>query len=528
MKPSLWRRALASVGLQPLAKREQFAGAKISRLMNTWARYPLSADRELEQDFRILRGRARDTARNNPFGKRFVRACRAHIVGHCGVKLEPTVTFANGEPYETLNDTIEEAWEDWAKPQHCTTNKRLGWVGLQRLVVSEWASCGEALVVIRYGKQYKYGFALQPIDADRLDDQFSLARDARKGQNEVRFGVELDEAGAPVAYHILDHHPADISSIAAREQFRRRIPAEQVIHLYRDDERVELTRGVPDLAIALRDLRHLDGFQEAALIKMRTAAAAMGFITTKGPDAEPTTPEEGLEFAAEAGMIRELGMGQEFQGWDPSEPATSYPEFVKAILRSIASGLGISYNQLANDLSDANYSSMRVGRAEEQETWKELQSWFIAQFCERVYDVWIRMAVLSGAVPAASQGSRDITAHEFTGRRWAAVDPVKEVEAYERRVALGIDSRKNIAAQEGGDFYETIDDLTEEEAYAESHGIDIGPPRAGGVTGNGPNPTEDAADAASANAAGSGRGRVGEPRRGRQPHPDFAVVRSAR
>ena len=527
---SLLDRALGIVGLQrakPVpATRNAFVGAASSRLLNDWVRQPLSADREIEVDLVRLKGRARDLVRNNPYAKRFVRMCRAHIVGPAGVQMHPCNEFANGRPYDAVNEAIEEAWEDWSKPKHASANGRLSWLGLQRLAVSEWATSGEALFLIRYDRAYQYGMALQPIDADRLDVTWNRARNPRTGEAEIRMGVEMAEDGRPLAYHILDVHPADIGSMAARAQYRRRIPAEQVIHLFKNDERVEQTRGVPELAIAMRDLRHLDGFQEAALVQARTSAAAMGFIVTKSPDGDTTEPDEGLEFSAEAGVIRELGVGQEFQSWDPNQPSETYGGFVKAVLRGIAAGLGASYAMMANDLSDANYSSMRVGRAEEQETWQELQGWFIDQFCERVFEAWYPAAVLSGALVLPLSERRTFDDHDWTPRRWASVDPVKDIEADERRVALGVDSRKRIAARDGLNLWDVMEDLAEEQEYSASLKLTITPAKSAGGLPNGE--ANQPADAGAGNDAGAGSGGDGDASGGGRANPHLAVVRAAR
>lgn len=522
----LWSRLRAAFSREaPAPARRHFDGGAVTRLTMDWVRSPLSADRELDRDFVRLRARTRDLTRNNGYGKRFLRMARAHIVGPKGVQLRPSVRMGDGM-HETANDAIAAAWKDWGRPEHASASGRLSWIGLQRLAVSEWASCGEALFLVRYDRAAKYGLWLQPIDADRLDYEFCQKADARTGALEIRHGVELTDAGRPVAYHILDVHPSEIGSSFGRQQARRRIPAEQVIHLYLNDDRVELTRGVPPLAVAMTDLRHLGGFQEAALVQARTAAAAMGFITTKSPDGDVTEPTEGLEFAAESGVIRELGIGQEFQSWDPNQPSDTYAGFVKAVLRGIGAGLGTSYAMLANDLSDANYSSMKVGRDEEQQTWQELQGWFIDLFCERVYAAWLPSAILSGALQVTMSQTRDIAARSWIPRRWASVDPVKDIEADERRVALGVSSRQQIAARDGDDLWDIIEQIADEEAYAAEEGVNIGPPRTAGGSPPNEDPNNPAGDASNDDAS-RGRGRTGHTRRRRRAHPDLTVVRNA-
>ena len=526
--PSRFRRVLEALRTpaDPPARRNVFTGAAVNRLTMDWVRSPLAADKEVEYDLVRLKGRARDLVKNQPYARRWVQMARSHIVGPKGVLLRPEVTYVNGKRHDPANEAIEYAWGEWSRPQHASANGRLSWLGLQRLAVSEWATAGEALILIRYGRQYRFGMALQPIDADRLDDQFSRAANSRTGELAVRMGVEVDDIGTPVAYHILDVHPSLVGSTFARAQARRRIPADQVIHLYANDERVEQSRGVPPLATAMRDLRHADGFQEAALVKMRTAAAAMGFIVTKDANGDTTEPTEGLEFAGEAGVFRELGLNQEVQSWDPKEPATSFGEFMKAILRSVAASLGVSYASMANDLEAANYSSMRVGRAEEQETWMERQTWFIDQFCERVFAAWFPAAVLSGALDITLSESRDMTAHRWIPRRWASVDPVKDVEADERRVALGVLSRQTIAGRDGDDLWEEMERLAEEQDEADRLSLNIDPPRtAGGAKPNDGTQGAAGAQASDGSHGGTGRGRAAGG--GGRSDPGLAVVRSA-
>jgi lambda family phage portal protein len=525
-RKSLRTRVAEWIAPKRVSQRNVFNGAAVNRLTLDWIRSPLSADKELEGDFIRLRGRVRDLARNNAYAKRFIRMARAHVVGPKGVQLRPAVTFANGKPYDAINDGILAAWRDWHRPEHASASGRLSWLGVQRLAMSEWATCGEALALLRYGREYKYGLAVQPVDADRLDETYMRARNARTGEPEIRSGVEISDTGRPLAYHILQVHPSEIGSSFGRAQARQRMPADQVIHLYTNDERVDLTRGVPPLAVAMRDLRQLDGFQEAALVQARTAAAAMGFIVTKGEDGDTTEPTEGLEFAAETGVVRELGRGQEFQSWDPNQPSDTYAGFCKAVLRGIAAGLGASYAMMANDLSDANYSSMRVGRAEEQETWQELQGWFVDQFVDRVYAAWLPSAILSGKLVLPLSEARDLTPRHWIPRRWTSVDPVKDVEADERRVALGVESRQNIAARDGADLWELIEQIAEEEAYADEYGVDIGPPRK--AVGGTPNGTPDGtAGVAQNDDASAGRGRDRAARGRRRPDSDLALLRRA-
>ena len=60
---------------------------------------------------------------------------------------------------------------------------------------------------------------------------------------------------------------------------------------------------------------------------------------------------------------------------DPSQPSGVYADFTKTVLRCIASGHGLAYASLPNELREANYSSARVGLLIERKMWRTLQEW---------------------------------------------------------------------------------------------------------------------------------------------------------
>ena len=78
----------------------------------------------------------------------------------------------------------------------------------------------------------------------------------------------------------------------------------------------------------------------------------MGFFTSPdgdgftGDDYDPQAPI----MEAEPGTFTQLPAGMSFEAFDPAHPTTAFAEFEKAILRSISSGLGVSYVSLSNNL----------------------------------------------------------------------------------------------------------------------------------------------------------------------------------
>jgi lambda family phage portal protein len=455
-------------------RSQQYLGAAVGNLTRIVAPN-LSADRSADANIRDLVKNSRDLARNNGYAKRFLRMARNNIAGPKGVAMRPINTFANGKPFDRLNDQILEAWKRWGRREFCSANGRLSWLQLQRLAVSEWFTVGDGLVQIVYDADNPFGICLQPFDADRLDRDFN--QEAKPGQNRVVAGVEMNTYGRVLAYHVLKNHPSELGWQRPNPMFRDRVPADQILHMYTQDERVDNTRGIPHLAVAMRDLTHIGDAQDASLIALKTNALNPAFITTAAEGEVDDPPEGDLSLTGEPGQYPYLGRGQSVATLDPNVPQDNYPDFTKAVLRSAAVGLGTSYAMLAGDWSDANFGSMRVGRQDEVDEWIALQEHFIATFCVPVFEKWLMSAMLKGQIQVPDFDVEKANKVEWQGRRWISPKPLEDVEVYERRIALGIDSRKEIAASEGRDLWPIWDNLAEEQEYAKDKQLNVEPPR---------------------------------------------------
>ena len=134
----------------------------------------------------------------------------------------------------------------------------------------------------------------------------------------------------------------------------------------------------------MKALHQLDGYMEAELIAARLAAAKSLFLTS--PDGMGYDPDDYEDHApildAEPGSITQLKPGVEIQPWNPDHPMTAFADFHASVLRSVASGLGISYVTLANNLEGVSYSSIRQGATEERDNLRVLQRFLIQHLAE--------------------------------------------------------------------------------------------------------------------------------------------------
>ena len=473
-------------GVHPPIAR-QYAGAQVNRLTEDWAASLTSADSELVSSVQRLRSRARQLERDNPFVERYLKLATNNVMGSAGIGLQMKIRDADKLEggkivkggYDMLaNSTIEAGFYKWGKAATCTVDGMTSWYALQCLLLRSCARDGSVFLIKKEERTAnEYGFTLKVLEADYLREDYNgiLA-----GGNVVRMGIEMTQDRKPVAYHFYTRHPGDYGVSAGVGMATVRIPAEQVIHVCRRTRQGQ-TNGASWLAPIMLRLKMLDGYEESELVAARCAASKMGFYVKQIPnDYQGELDSKGNPTQEmQPGVIEDLPMGTTFQTLDPQHPVTAYADFVKAALRGISSGMGVSYNSLASDLEGVNYSSIRAGLLEEREEWKAIQNWFIETVIEPIFEAWLKMALLSGALkmpngsalPAAKYDKFNVP--EWKPRRWQWVDPKKDLEAQIMAIEKGLTSRRHVISEQSGDIEDVFADLAADDKLAETYGLDF-------------------------------------------------------
>ena len=192
----------------PAAAQRTYNAAKINRLTADWTSTNLSADTTTRYALKTLRARSRDLAENDDYARKFLHMVRTNVVGPSGIRLQSQVREPmNGNatapgPFDTLaNIKIEDAWSRWGRRGTCDVTGTLSWTDCQMLFISSVLRDGEVLIRKVRGFDNPFSYALQFIEADHLDEDYSL--DPYTNGNQVRMSVEFDAWRRPVAYHLL-------------------------------------------------------------------------------------------------------------------------------------------------------------------------------------------------------------------------------------------------------------------------------------------------------------------------------------
>lgn len=443
---------------QPLKKRS-FSGASVSRLTADWTTSSSTPNSDVYADLTKLKTRSRNLIQNNGYAKKFISLVRANVVGPHGLILQCMAKDTNGTYDKVANDQIENSWNKWG--ECCDVTKKFSWIDIQNHAVEALAGDGEILIrkVKNFGNDF--GFALQLIESDHLDINLN---DARKN---IIMGIEMDDYSCPIAYWITKGHP----SSTAYQGDHIRIPADEIIHLY-NPLRVGQVRGVPWLHPVMGALNMLDKYQEAELTAARVSAGKMGFYKTpSGDEYNGTKDGDDMLTEVEPGTFEELPQGWDFQAFDPQHPTTAYQQFTKTVLRSVASGISISYESLSNDREGVNYSSIRQGALEERDQWRTLHTWVSRHLAANVYKEWLPMSMLKGQVTLPMAKLDKFMDVKWQARGFAWVDVYKEAVSNVLLAKAGLKSHQEIVAEQGKNIEDVYAQIAKEKIERERLGI---------------------------------------------------------
>ena len=456
---------------KPQPRRRMYEGATISRLTSDWVTSSTSADAEIDGSLVRLRNRARQLCRDNPYARQALRAIAANVIG-AGVRMQGQVKMQRGNRLDqATNDTIEAAWADWCRPATCHAAGQLSWHEIERLAVTSMAESGEVFVRL---VPEAFGNGLTPlglevIEADLLDEGKTAGPDAQG--NEWRMGVRVNQWGRPIEYAFRSRHPGDLTNGVGYRQVM--VPADQIIHL-KLTERPGQTRGVTWFAAAVKALHHLGGYQDAEVIRARATASLMGFVTSPEGELYGDGVVDGERVSNfEPGVFKYLDPGQEVTVPDLGTPNTSFEPFMRAMLRSVAASIGVSYETVSRDYSQSNYSSSRLSLLEDRENWRLVQNYMIEHLHRVVYERWLDAAAAVGTLllPNYDQLRSRYQAVRWFPRGWGWVDPEKEVQSYKAAVRCGFMTQAQVVAEQGGDLNELMRARAEEVTMANDLGL---------------------------------------------------------
>ena len=440
-------------------------------VVKDWISESESINTDLRAQSKALRARARDLEQNSDYVAKYLQLVEVNVIGEHGIRLQAKTRTSRGKLDGRNNRIIEREFRKWSKASSCSVDGRLSWLDLQRLVARSIARDGEILIRLVRAN----GLQLIAYEADYLNNDLNM--DRSKNQNQIAQGIELDALGKPIAYHLAKSHPGPSSSLftsTPRIEYER-VPADDILHIYRTDRPGQI-RGASWIAPAMIHLLMLDRYIRAEMLASEFSAKKVGYYKTPTGDwlendDDATSSNYGLPTEIQGLGMQELPAGVEMDLLNPAHPNSGMKDYLRTVLSSIATGLGVSYHSLSGDLTQVNFSSIRSGTLEERDRWRSVQRWLIDSLHQPVFDAWLAENIgLLGATPADVDRMNRVM---WQPRGWTWVDPVKDIQAHTLAYNLGITSLSDIAATQGRDLEDVFDSIAKDAELAEQYGIKI-------------------------------------------------------
>jgi lambda family phage portal protein len=253
----------------------------------------------------------------------------------------------------------------------------------------------------------------------------------------------------------------------------KRISAEVMIHGFRAHDE-DQPRGIPWAHAGLVKLKMLDEYDRAELTAARDEACTVREYSADRPanaedfvdltDPANATAAQELMAAKEPGQAEILPFGYKSEVKTPQHPNREVTAFKASMLKDVASALGVEYSNFCNDWAGVSFSSVRSGTISERDMRTVEQDDFIADCKTPMFLFWLESFLslaVSGDLPKAK--FEKFAEHEFRGRRWMWVDPMKDIAASEVCVKHGWKTNTQVAADLGTDYEDNLEGIKREQ-----------------------------------------------------------------
>ena len=507
----------------PQAKGYSEAGASITRrALKGFVPDSGSPNEDINRNNSTLRQRSRMLYMSSPVATAAINTNRTKIVG-IGLTLKSTLD------YELLGMTSDAAkgWQRrteaefrmWCKRENCDALGLNSFLGLQQLALKSWLSSGDVFVLIKRRKPTPlnpYSLRLHLIEADRVSTPAKYRSgvlggstvngkipDGEDGAGHMIYdGVEVDEYGCVVAYHICNGYPREYSGTDLKWTrvlaYGEKTGLPNVLHIM-EAERPDQYRGVPYLSQVIEPLLQLRRYTESELMAALVQSFFTAWITTETNPMEipinevgvgDVTPGDGVdvdggptdnysdsenEYEMGPGTVTHLEPGESIEFGHPNIPTAGFETFVKTMVRLVGASLELPYDVLIKEFN-SSYSASRAALQEAWEAFRMKRGWLVDDFCQPVYELFLAEAVALRRIRATGYFDDPLLRMSWAEARWigpvqGSLDPLKEAKADIMLIDRGIKTHEQVTRERGGgDWEENVEQLRRENELLKAAG----------------------------------------------------------
>jgi lambda family phage portal protein len=445
-------------------------GASQRKIANeAWFAISGSADQDIIYNLPLLRARSRDLFMGAPLAGAAILTLRTNCIGNGLVPL-PQIDgeYLGMSTDETAkaNNLIKEEFSLFGDTVECDWNRRSTFPELTDLAFCNMCISGDVLgtLPMKTRRGAVYDTKIRLIEADRIVNPRLFNNDLTDAGLIKRYGgVELTDDGEVKSYWIAPRHPGSYGLgyvVPPISEFTE-VPAfgeetgRPVAMLIAEMERPEQRRGVPLMAKCLTEMKQLQRYIESttlqnviksyfsAFVESQMPSAEMfdrGFVDE--PDIKKLINRNPYDVRLGPGIINWMSPGDKISFPVGAGPEREFEPYVVALCKFIGACLGIPFEVLLKQFN-SSYSASRASLLEFWRRVKVLRKLIVNQWCQPIYITWMMEAIAKGVWQAPGFFEDPRIFRAWTRCAWAgsspgSIDPLKEIQATERKIKVGI------------------------------------------------------------------------------------------
>ena len=435
-----------------------------------------AAEDDIDLHGSLLRQRARDLYAGGGLARSGPAALTTSVVGW-GIQPKPKIDgqllgMTDAECDEWERNTLRE-FRLWAENPMCDAERSKDFYTMQQLAFRSELMSGDVFVLfgMKANARTPYQTVIRILEADRIstpDTDGDSESTETEGGGRIVDGVEINSEGEVIRYHVANRHPllenaTQTLSWQAIDVFGKETGSPNILHIM-THERPEQRRGIPFCAAQIEQIKQLDRYITSELAANVVSSMLTAFIVSSEDDGKAgmedavndeekvTDDEYKIELAP--GAIYDLPPGKTIKEINPIRNNSAFESFISTLETIIGASMEIPKEVLTKKY-ESNYTAARGALLDFWRTVRVYRTAFNNSFNQPIYEQWLSEAVALGRIDAPGFFDDPAVRQAWCGCIWMGasmghVDPLKEVNAAEKRIQLNISTEEQEASEYNG------------------------------------------------------------------------------
>lgn len=466
--------------LDAFDQAKAIAAATLKGKFGSWLpRYESLLGELAQGKLSLIRRRCRESHVNSPVIASLVAEIESMVIGN-GIQ----VMFKHDTAMHQRK--ANELWKEWTERKTFSTEGEMDFYQMQSLLMDEISVVGEAFVKKNIeaegdlDKSIPINYQMMP--PDQLYDQVDFGASTVEIPEEfkdLKFvkGIGYDKKGRKKAYIFYedDFESDQVYSFSFLSRYGKKVISSSEVHHIYNRKEVRYRRGWPLIGTAIIYAHLMKLLDEAQLSKQLIASIFAAFVKDNSAefslesDKGEEEAQEDFDYNAElqSGTIYKLPTGKDVEF--PNAPeARDYKDFDMAILRKIAGSAGVSFEALASNHSDANYSAARQSNLNSnRRLHKVRENVVIKQFLESVVADFKAYLKAMAILPVEG------LTHEIYRPGKIIIDPAKEVAPKVKEIRAGLKSWSEAIRETGRNPESVLKQIAEDQKRLDQLGLKL-------------------------------------------------------